>query len=370
MLIHKYWHMLRKLYTSHVHDIVGLDINADFIKLIKINSDVTPNKVEHMDVISMPKGAMAKNQLQDMHLIANTLKDMFRNNHISTNNVAIAIPQSWTITKNITVNARMTMDEIESRVWIEANRHFSHLIGEIYLDFAIVGPVQHDSSRLEIMLVASRKDQVNPYLEVMRLANLNVKIVDVNNFALERALFLMDKSLLQSKIIALFNIDYSFMNLLILDDGHLIYANDQTYEPIPLQHLKIKTAERATADALSGPGSLGDNVENNNDNEFNITEPDSSPEMNARGFIYYLRHMIQFFYSSRHNIKIHKILLAGDYTLIPDLAHFVQEEMNIETQLYIPFQNMDIASNINKELLKEQAPALMLCCGLALSELK
>lgn len=339
--LNHYLRFLKKVFTANNHELVGLDINSDYIKLLKINSKVTPHQIENMVILPMPSGAIVKDQMKNLSLVAGQLKKAFRKSHLKNKNIAISIPRSWTITKNITVNAHLTMDEIESRVWIEADRHFSSLVGGIYLDFVVLGPSQKVPEQLDLMLVASRKDQIDPYLSALRLADLDVKVVDVNNYALERALMLTNPQLVQAKTIALLNLDYSLMSLLVINDGELIYSNDQAYEGHQLLH----SNQLATSDSAK----------------------DDIPEVK---FISYIRHIMQFFYSSRPNVKLDLMLLAGDCATKLNVVDLIQKEIGIEINILNPFQNMNISPKVNVEQLQQEAAALTLCCGLALSEIK
>jgi type IV pilus assembly protein PilM len=82
----------------------------------------------------------------------------------------------------------------------------------------------------------------------------------------------------------------------------------------------------------------------------------------------HLRHTLHFFYSSRPNINIQKLILAGDCALIPCLDAFIQQEIGIPLELAKPFVNMDVAEGVDRAVLEQSAPVLMLSAGLALSE--
>ena len=98
--------------------------------------------------------------------MSNVIKQLYQNLHTETKSVAIAIPRSSVIIKNTLISSRLSPTEVESRVWLEANQHFPELIGGLYLDYQILGPATDDPAQLELMMVACRKDQVDPFLEV------------------------------------------------------------------------------------------------------------------------------------------------------------------------------------------------------------
>jgi type IV pilus assembly protein PilM len=83
----------------------------------------------------------------------------------------------------------------------------------------------------------------------------------------------------------------------------------------------------------------------------------------------HLRHTMHFFYSSRPNVSVQKLIVSGDCATIPYLLEFIKQETNIETELADPFSNMKLDTNINTDELHKSAPGLMLSCGLALSKI-
>lgn len=334
-------------------NLVGLDIQPDTLKLIEINTLVTPYKIENFAITSLPENAIIKDEIKDPTAISNALRELFKQCGIKTKDIALAIPRSAAIIKNITVSNRLTASEIESRAWIEANRYFPDLVGDIHLDFSITGPSPQDTTQLDMVLVACRKEQIKPYLEIVRQSGLTAKIVDVNCYALERAMSLLPNTNPEDNI-ALLNLNYTLSSLIVIQQNQLVYAHDHTYDGVRLTtQIKKITAEPATATVKT----TGDT-------------PTVSPytEVFKENLTSHLRHTMHFFYSSRPNVNIQKLIIAGDCASIPGLVEFIHQETNIETALADPFLNMKLATQINADALHRSAPTLMLSCGLALSK--
>src|SRR5438445_7794716 len=151
---------IRWLKNHNGNDLMGLDISSDFIKLLKINSIKQAYRIENFAIEPTPAGAIVNGEIKEYAKIGGVIKSMLKKSGIATAEFALAIPCSSVIIKNITIDKRLSEDEIESRAWIEANRLFPDLVGNIYLSFDILGPSIQDSSQLELMLVACRKEQV------------------------------------------------------------------------------------------------------------------------------------------------------------------------------------------------------------------
>lgn len=323
------------------NQIVGLEIGSNSLKLLKINSSTTPKKIENFSIASLPPDAIVKGEIKDYAAVAQVLKNMVKQAGITTKEFALSIPRSSTVIKNITIDSRLSEDEIESRAWIEAKNHFPELVGDIFLDFSILGPAAQDASQLELVLVACRKDQLKPYMDVLHMAGLNPAIIDVNNYALERALSLIANETASSTI-ALLNLDFTLSTLIVVHENKLIYAHDEAFDGNRL----LKQVREFPKDSPNYVDLLKDSLSA------------------------HLRHTIHFFYSSRPNINIDKIILSGDCVTLSSMDLVVHQVTGIETQLANPFVDMTPSSMVNANELKQNAPALMLCCGLALSTVK
>jgi len=370
---------LRRWLDRTPSNLVGLDIQPETIKLLEIITRGNENIIDSFGITTVPVGAIVKDEIKDIAAVGNTLKELFRKYNIKSKNVALAIPRSAAIIKNITVDSRLTPKEIESRAWVEANRYFPDLVGNIHLDFSITGPSLTDPNQLEMVLVACRKEQIKPYLDVVNYSGLTARIVDVNCYALERAMAYIGKDHQES--IALLNLNYTLSSLIVIQNNQLIYAHDHTYDGIRLtnQIKKLSNSDTTPAAETASVNTADDDTQHASAVSMNPAAEQTPQEPVSREMEYkrifreslssHLRHSMHFFYSSRPNVNITKLILAGDCAIIPGLVEFIKEEVNIETELANPFINMKLASGVNADDLHRDAPVLMLSCGLALSKL-
>ncbi|MFZ2315055.1 MAG: type IV pilus assembly protein PilM [Gammaproteobacteria bacterium] len=348
------------VFTSHRHvfpDLIGLDIGSDFIKLMKINCSESENVVENFSIYPLPIGAVVKGEIKQTAIVANAIREMIKQANTNVVDVALAIPRSLAIFKNITIDSRLNLDEIESRVWIEANRHFPELTNDIYLDFFVSGPSAHDASQLEVVLVACRKEHIKPYVDMMKSIGLRASIVDIDSFALERALLLIAKPLLQTiGTIALLQLDGPLSTLIVIREGKLIYAHEQAFDGQRLMAQVKAFLETKEAAFISDANHL--------------LQDEGYQRILKENLVSHLQHILHFFYSSRPNIAIQKLMLAGDCTQVPALFSFVQQEVSIETENVNLLSELVLSPAIDVITFKKYESALMLCCGLALTKLE
>ncbi len=349
--------LMRQWQQEVLVDVVGLEISPAYIKLVKIDHTTSPFLVENCLIEPVPPGLITKDAITDFTAVSVIIKEMFRKSDIvPTSHVALAIPRSLAIIKNITIDSRLTGDDIESRAWIEANRLFPELVGNVYLDFSVVGPSEEDASQLEVILVACRKDNIKPYLDVLKQAGLTTKMVDINCYALERALPLLTTPEQQKETIALFNMDVDLSTLIVTQANKLLYAHDQSFDGAHLIELTTKYLQEKGIAVNTADGKL--------------LEDEGYLAILTERLTSHLRHTVHFFYSSRPNIGIKKIILSGDCAaMIPLIASFIEREIGIPAEIANPAANLQLDAKIDPEQFKQQIPALIECCGLAISKL-
>ena len=75
---------------------------------------------------------------------------------------------------------------------------------------------------------------------------------------------------------------------------------------------------------------------------------------------------LQFFYSSSPYNSVDQVLLAGGCAQIPGVEELVAARVGVATAIANPFASMSLSSRVKPQLLSNDAPSLMISCGLAM----
>jgi len=75
---------------------------------------------------------------------------------------------------------------------------------------------------------------------------------------------------------------------------------------------------------------------------------------------------LQFFFTSTQHNQIHHIVLSGGCAAIPGVDEAVLKRVQVNAIIANPFVNMQVASRIRAKSLAQDAPSLMVACGLAM----
>ncbi len=75
---------------------------------------------------------------------------------------------------------------------------------------------------------------------------------------------------------------------------------------------------------------------------------------------------LQFFFTSTQYSQVNHIVLSGGCAAIPGVDVAVTRRTQVNTVVANPFANMALASRIKPKGLAQEAPLLMVACGLAM----
>ena len=75
---------------------------------------------------------------------------------------------------------------------------------------------------------------------------------------------------------------------------------------------------------------------------------------------------LQFFFSSSPCNSVDHIIMAGGCSSIPGVDELIEEKLGTPAIIANPFANMSVSSRVKPQSLSNDAPSMMIACGLAL----
>jgi type IV pilus assembly protein PilM len=83
--------------------------------------------------------------------------------------------------------------------------------------------------------------------------------------------------------------------------------------------------------------------------------------------IQHITRSLQFFYSSSHFNYVDQLFLAGGVSALEGLVDEVEQAIGLPAAVANPLANMQLSKSINASAIANDAPALLLAVGLAMS---
>ena len=339
--------------------LLGIDISSTSVKLLELSRSGSKYRVESYAVEPLPPNSVVEKNITDAELVGEAIARAVAKSGTKTKTAACAVAGSAVITKIITMPANLSDEEMEGQIQIEADQYIPYPLEEISLDFQVLQPSESEPDRVDVMLAASRSDNVDVRVAALGVGGLTAKVVDVEAFALENAVSLLGEGndlIADSHVVAVMDVGATSSTLSVLEDAKIIYTREQSFggRQLTEEIQRRYGLSYEEAGLAKRQGGLPDNYEPE------VLQPfkeSMAQEVNRA---------LQFFYSSSQVGAVDHVVIAGGCASIAGIDALIQSKIDTSVTVANPFKTMSISSRVKGEMLANDAPALMIACGLAL----
>ena len=348
--------MLR-LYRKPSKGLIGVDISSTSVKVLELSVKNNRYWVESYALVPLPEGSVVEKNILNPEAVGDALERAVNLANVQSTDVALAVPTSMVITKIIEMDTDMNDDEREIQIRDDAEQYIPFPLDEASLDFEVLPDRLANPNRVNVLLVATRIENVEARAEALELAGLTPKIADVESFAIENAFKVFSDTLpMGVNTVGILDIGHTMTTLSVMRNNKVIYTREQVFGGKQLTQeiqnrygLSFEEAGRAKKSRT-----LPD------DYDIEVLEPflEAVVQQAARS--------LQFFFSSSQFNEIDHILLAGGNANIPGLAKLLQQKLGYRVTIANPFLQMGFSPQIDIKKIENDASSLMVACGLAL----
>ena len=347
------------LFKKKFSVVLGIDISSTSIKLLELSQSGDRYRVESFAIEPLPANAVTEKNINEMEVVGNAIGKAIVKSGTSLRTAAVAVAGSAVITKVVELEASLSEDDMESQIVVQADKYIPYPIDDVAIDFEVLGLSSKNPDSAEVLVAACRKETVDGYEAALNIAKLNVRIVDVEAFAMERVYQLIEPQLdfkNDDHLVAIVDIGASTTTLSVLKNGHTIYTREQMFggHQLTEEIMQRYGLPMEEADVAKKTGELPDDYE---------------PEILApfvETVVRQVSRSLQFFYSSGHYSAVEYVIVAGGNASIPGIVEEISRKVDVPCVMANPFANMTLASGVDAKALIEDAPAMMISCGLAL----
>lgn len=347
------------LFSLKPEPLIGIDISSTAVKLLELSQAGKGYKVESYTMEPLPEKAIEDRNIVEIEIVGDAISRAVKRAKPRAQHAAIAVAGPSVITKTITMDGGMSDEDMKEQIEEDPAQYLGQEIEEINLDFQIIGPNEKEPDRVDILLAACRSETLDQRIAAIEQGGLKAKVVDVEKYALENALIMVahnDPEIDEDEIIALIEVGATTSTMSVLGEHKVVYTHEEMFGGKQLTeqiqaHYELSYEE---ANIAKRAGGLPD------DYETEILEP-FKIEMAQQ-----ISHIIQYYYAQSSYGKLSHILIAGGCATIPGVIEHINNKVGGHVTIVNPFAQMSVASRVSKKSLMEDAPALMIACGLAL----
>ena len=340
--------------------LIGLDITTSSVKLIELTESGRNYRVESYSAEPTPPNAINEKAIVDADAVGEAIRRAIKRSGSKTKEAAIAISGDAAITKVIQMPANLTDNELEGQVELQADQYIPFPMEEVSFDFEVVGPSERDPDMVDVLLVATRTENVEQRQVAVEAAGINARVVDVEAFAVENACKLLSHQMVDGgidKLIAIVDFGASTTTFSVLQDLKVVYTRDFAFGGQQLTEEIVRTYGLSLEDAgrAKKEGGLPSNYQ---PEVLDAFIDDMSQQVNRS---------LQFFLASGSGREQpDQIIICGGCANIAGVAEVIGSRVGIPTEVGDPLGQMKISGKAKAQGVGSDATALLTACGLAL----
>ena len=333
---------------------VGLDIGSSSIKVVEIAQDRSGERLVNYGISEPLSEAIVDGEIMDRQMVHEAIVNLMESRQIRTKEVVTAVSGRAVIVKKILMD-RLNEDDAKEAIQWEAEQHVPYDVNDVSLDFQIINP-NVDQKKMQVLLVAAKKDMIQNHAEIIREAGLSPRVIDVDSFAIQNAIE-ANYDLRADETVALVNIGAEITNLNIVRDQVPHFTKDLSVgansfvEGIQRRH-NVSQAEALAA--LRGGADGGIDVA-------------SIVQTTCEDLSVQIDRAVAFLKSAGDADRIDRILLSGGSARVPGLADVLRARHQVPVEIVNPLQKLSYDPGLfGGEPPEAVAPILTVAIGLAL----
>lgn len=340
--------------------LLGVDISSAAVKVLELVRQGKGYRVEAFAVEPLPDGVMVDKVCQDPEAVGNALARAVKHSGTKLRHCAMAVPSSAVITKTIQMSATLSDAELEGQVFVEADQHIPYTLEEVNLDFQVLGPNEKNPQMVDVLVVASRRENVDSRVAIAEAAKLTPEVVDVEAYAIEHAserLLEQIPDRTDKQMVAIVDVGSSVTSVYVVSQAEgVVYTREESFggRMLTEEIMRRYNMNYQEAGAAKMSGDLPA------DYVTGVLEPFKQTMMDQ------IQRLLQYFYVTRPQDTIDHILLGGGTASIPGVDEMLEETTGTPVSIANPFRGMPLARRINQQRFANDAPALLTACGLAM----
>lgn len=338
--------------------LVGLDIGSSFIKVAELKVTGKGHVLHKFGMTRIAPGTIVEGRVVDMDGLAREIKALFKSQKIREKNVAISTGGHSVVIKTITTSARPEKD-LHETIYSEAEQYIPYDVDDVNIDYQDLGESEFSAEQRNVLLVAVKKDLVAEYIDLIHLAGLNPKIIDVDTFALQNVYEILPYEN-REKITLLVDVGASKTSLNILKANASLMMRDtvsgtnQILEEIASQFdITLDEAEQALN------GEAKDIVSQKDIQEISLKV--------AQLWCSEISEVVNTYQAGANDEKVEKIILSGGGVFVEGFKDFLLSELDADVSIINPFEGLVVnEKKFPDSFITKAAPQAPIAIGLAL----
>lgn len=349
------------MFGSGKKSIVGLDIGANTVKLVKLDHTKTGYFVSGLGMRELPAEAIVSDEIRDRDAVIFNIQALIDQVDPKIKDVHVSISGHGVITDKFTIDKKAGA-EAEQAIIFETEQRAPFDIDDVTLDYHI-SQTDESQNSMDVLMVAARNEFLEDFIELIEECDLRPTLVDIDAFAALNA-YEYNYDIDPERTTAVVNLGHDVTNICYLLAGALHSTRDvsagvrEIFNSIQKEfRLNLELATKAIK------GELGESIDQD---MLKATIVSASDELIAG-----IEQAFTYFKAQSKAPQIDWIVLSGGGALVPYLAEHIQAKLAVPIEILNPLRNIEYDPQMYEYLQPEKiAPMLAVPIGLALRKAK
>lgn len=352
---------------------IGIELAPERINIAQLRKQGNGLKLTTLSSVEVPEGIFQEGKIADSSALAELLQFALAESKIKVDRVATAVPMREAVIRIIPVPAELDDRELGEMVLNhEAGLYLPYPREEVNVDFQKLDVILDEDGieKVQVLLVATRKEVTDTYIDTFQQAGLRIDVLEINSFALIRTIRDQLRQFTPQEAAVLVDIEFDSTEIAIIVNGV-----PQFNRTVPIGTYQLQSA---LSRAMNLPSSR------NTELLQGMTIPTNMPADNLRtgatrinpgmGALLRvlgeladeLRRSIDFYLNQSENLEVVQLLLAGPGAGMGQLDEFFTQRLSLPTTQVDPVAALSL--HVDQEIPLVQRPGLGTVLGLGLRE--
>ncbi|MGF1519290.1 MAG: type IV pilus assembly protein PilM [Nodosilinea sp.] len=352
---------------------VGIELTPERVNLARLKKQGTALKLESLASVELTEGIYEEGQILDAAAVADAIQTVLAESKLKVKQATTAIP-GRAITRVIPVPAELDDEELREMVLNqEASLYLPFPREEADVDYQKLGYfVDEDGiEKVQVLLVAVRKDLTDPYIEVFQQAGLMLNVLETSSFALIRTIREQLRQFTPQEAAAVVDIEFENTEISIVVDGVPHFSRT-----VPIGTFQIQSA---LSRAMNLPPSRNTELLQGMTVPVQSMDTVGAPQMGGGSnpgttamlrvlgeLSDELRRSIDFYLNQGEDMEVAQLLLAGPGASIGQLDEFLAQRLSLPASQIDPISALSL--EVDEEIPEAQRAGLATVIGLGLRE--
>jgi len=337
--------------------IIAIDVGSRLIKVVELAAGEERPQLLRYGISQLSPDAVVGGEIMDRDLLLEGILSAFERAGIEPGPVVSAVSSRSVIVKRLLMD-QMAEDVARELIEAEASNHIPFDVEDVCLDFQVLEP-DAGEGKMEVLLVAAKREVIYEHLQLLREAQMRPKIIDVDAFAIQN---LHEALGIDQSLYTLVNVGSEITSINIVREGIPVFTRDfaagcNSYLETLQRDLQIPYEE-----ALNLLGKGVDALEAEETGQESLSQLVEEIAIGLERSLAYLR-------SSGELEDLGTIYLSGGGGNLPNLKEKMEERLRMPVKAIDPTEALVVDEELEARIRDEGSATLLnVAIGLGLRE--